>query len=81
MTGVATDLDEEDGLTFSRKFYKGLNGGGFLKEQSTLHGPHLPIPVHCGSRPGPSEATLRVLEWDNRIRGMRRINPLLIIPD
>lgn len=42
MTGVATDLDEADGLTFGRKFYKGLNGGGFLKKQSTLHGPASP---------------------------------------
>lgn len=39
MTGVATDLDEEDGLTFRRKFYKGLNGGGFLKEQSPIAWP------------------------------------------
>ena len=60
MTGVATDLDEEDGLTFSRKFYKGLNGGGFLKEQSTLHGPHLPIPVHCGWGRKESDTTERL---------------------
>lgn len=42
MTGVATDLDEADGLTFGRKFYKGLNGGGFLKKQSTWHSPASP---------------------------------------
>lgn len=42
MTGVATDLDEEDGLTFRRKFYKGLNGGGFLKEQSHRMAPTFP---------------------------------------
>ena len=32
MTGVTTDLEEADGLTFGRKSHRGLNGGGFPKE-------------------------------------------------
>lgn len=76
------DLEETGGLIFSRHSLKGLNSSGFSKEQSTSHSPTFLALINVAGAPGPPEAyTSRVLEWNNRIRGMRRINPVLIIPD
>lgn len=81
MSGITGDLEGADGLTFSRKFSKGLHDRGFSKEERTVLSPTSPSVFIVAAAPGPPEATLCVLEWNNRIRAMRRINLLLIIPD
>lgn len=59
MSGITGDLEGADGLTFSRTFSKGLNDGGFSKEERTLHSPTFPPVFIEAAAPGPLEATSR----------------------
>jgi len=50
------NLEGAAGLTFSRKFLKGLNNRGFSKEQSTSHSPTFPSLFTGAAAPGLPEA-------------------------